>query len=38
MKLVTVWWPLTVRKLVGKSLATAEGVEGIQMRKIVKTS
>ncbi|KAL3617677.1 hypothetical protein CASFOL_037998 [Castilleja foliolosa] len=35
MKVVTVWWPLTMRKLVGKSIVTADGVEGIQMRKMV---
>ncbi|KAL3617675.1 hypothetical protein CASFOL_037996 [Castilleja foliolosa] len=35
MKLVTIWWPGTLKRLVGKSLATAAGVEAIQMRKMV---
>ncbi|KAL3617678.1 hypothetical protein CASFOL_037999 [Castilleja foliolosa] len=35
MKLVTIWWPGTMRTLIGKSIATAAGVEGVQMRKMV---
>ncbi|GFQ05730.1 beta-amyrin 28-oxidase [Phtheirospermum japonicum] len=34
-KLVTTWWPVTVRKLLEPCLATTAGVEGIQMRKMV---
>lgn len=34
-KLVTVWWPSSVRKLLGPCLATSGGVEGRQMRKMV---
>ncbi|KAL3617673.1 hypothetical protein CASFOL_037994 [Castilleja foliolosa] len=35
MKLVTVWWGVSMPELIGKSLATAAGVEAIQMRKMV---
>lgn len=34
-KLVTVWWPSSVRKLLGPCLATSPGDEGKQMRKMV---
>lgn len=34
-KLVTVWWPSSVRKLLGPCLATSGGEEGKQMRKMV---
>ncbi|KAK6140542.1 hypothetical protein DH2020_025719 [Rehmannia glutinosa] len=34
-KLVTVWWPASVRKLLGTCLATTEGIQGMQMRKMV---
>ncbi|PIN18635.1 Cytochrome P450 CYP4/CYP19/CYP26 subfamily [Handroanthus impetiginosus] len=34
-KLVTVWWPSSVRKLLGKCIATTGGIEGMKMRKLV---
>ncbi|KAK4409260.1 Beta-amyrin 28-monooxygenase [Sesamum angolense] len=34
-KLVTVWWPSSVRQLLGHCLATSSGDEGKQMRKMV---
>ncbi|KAH6803587.1 hypothetical protein C2S51_031834 [Perilla frutescens var. frutescens] len=34
-KLVTVWWPSSVRKLLGPCLATSGGEEGRQMRRVV---
>lgn len=34
-KLVTVWWPGSVRKLLGPCIATTGGEEGRQMRKMV---
>lgn len=34
-KLVTVWWPSSVRKLLGPCLATSGGDEGKQMRRMV---
>ncbi|EYU39276.1 hypothetical protein MIMGU_mgv1a023490mg, partial [Erythranthe guttata] len=34
-KLVTVWWPSSVRQLLGPCLATSGGDEGKQMRKMV---
>ncbi|KAI3450917.1 hypothetical protein Pfo_007582 [Paulownia fortunei] len=34
-KLVTVWWPSSVRKLLGPCIATSGGDEGKQMRKMV---
>nr|AJD25250.1 cytochrome P450 CYP716D25 [Salvia miltiorrhiza] len=34
-KLVTVWWPSSVRKLLGPCLATSGGEEGRQMRRMV---
>ncbi|KAG8387386.1 hypothetical protein BUALT_Bualt02G0015900 [Buddleja alternifolia] len=34
-KLVTVWWPSSVRKLLGKCISTTGGVEGMQMRKML---
>lgn len=34
-KLVTVWWPSSVRKLLGPCLATSGGGEGRQMRRLV---
>ncbi|KAI3450919.1 hypothetical protein Pfo_007584 [Paulownia fortunei] len=34
-KLVTVWWPSSVRKLLGTCISTTAGVEGTQMRKMV---
>ncbi|PIN18634.1 Cytochrome P450 CYP4/CYP19/CYP26 subfamily [Handroanthus impetiginosus] len=34
-KLVTVWWPSSVRKLLGPCIATSAGEEGKQMRKMV---
>ncbi|XP_011089170.1 beta-amyrin 28-oxidase-like [Sesamum indicum] len=34
-KLVTVWWPSSVRELLGTCLATTGGTQAIQMRKMV---
>ncbi|KAL2557032.1 Cytochrome [Forsythia ovata] len=34
-KLVTSWWPISVRKLLGPCLATTGGDEGKQMRKML---
>lgn len=34
-KLVTIWWPNSVRKLLGPCLATTSGDEGKQMRKML---
>ncbi|KAL0436102.1 UNVERIFIED_CONTAM: Beta-amyrin 28-monooxygenase [Sesamum radiatum] len=34
-KLVTVWWPSSVRELLGTCLSTTGGTQGIQMRKMV---
>ncbi|KAL3850368.1 hypothetical protein ACJIZ3_012250 [Penstemon smallii] len=34
-KLVTVWWPKSVQKILGKCIATTNGVEGVRMRKMV---
>ncbi|GFQ08335.1 beta-amyrin 28-oxidase, partial [Phtheirospermum japonicum] len=34
-KLVTVWWPSSVRRLLGPCVATSGGDEGKQMRKMV---
>lgn len=34
-KLVKLWWPASVRRLLGRCLATTSGVEGMQMRKMV---
>ncbi|KAL3848981.1 hypothetical protein ACJIZ3_010863 [Penstemon smallii] len=34
-KLVTVWWPSSVRKILGKCIATTNGIEGLRMRKMV---
>ncbi|KAI3450918.1 hypothetical protein Pfo_007583 [Paulownia fortunei] len=34
-KLVTVWWPSSVRKILGTCISTTGGFEGMQMRKMV---
>ncbi|KAK4409261.1 Beta-amyrin 28-monooxygenase [Sesamum angolense] len=34
-KLVTVWWPSSVRELLGTCLSTTGGTQGLQMRKMV---
>lgn len=34
-KLVTAWWPSSVRKLLGNGISTTGGVEGMIMRKMV---
>ncbi|KAK4493487.1 hypothetical protein RD792_005896, partial [Penstemon davidsonii] len=34
-KLVTVWWPSSVRKILGKCISTTNGIEGMRMRKTV---
>ncbi|GFQ05728.1 beta-amyrin 28-oxidase [Phtheirospermum japonicum] len=34
-KLVTVWWPPSVNKLLGTCLSTTAGLQGMQMRKMV---
>lgn len=34
-KLVRIWWPASVRRLLGRCLSTTSGVEGMQMRKMV---
>ncbi|KAG8387385.1 hypothetical protein BUALT_Bualt02G0015800 [Buddleja alternifolia] len=34
-KLVTVWWPSSVKKLLGKCIVMSGGIEGMQMRKMV---
>lgn len=32
-KQVTLWWPVSVRKLLGKCIATSPGPDGLRMRK-----
>ncbi|KAK6163800.1 hypothetical protein DH2020_000664 [Rehmannia glutinosa] len=34
-KLVTVWWPTSVQKILGTCISTTGGVQGMQMRKMV---
>lgn len=34
-KLVTVWWPSSVRKILGTCISTTGGIQGMQMRRMV---
>ncbi|GFP92454.1 beta-amyrin 28-oxidase [Phtheirospermum japonicum] len=34
-KLVTVWWPSSVRKILGTCISTTGGIQGMQMRKMI---